>query len=170
MKVPMTPKGYRRMRDELQRLKAMRPDLARAIEVARAHGDLSENADYDAAKNRSGMIEAKIRDLEAKLSVAEVFDPAQIKSTERVTFGVSVKVLDLDADRENVFTIVGADESDIEQGLISFQSPIGKSLIGKEQGDVVKVMLPNGQRELEIIEIFVDYQGGDDLTGDNCGG
>ncbi len=158
------------MREELQRLKAMRPELARAIETARAHGDLSENADYDAAKNRSGMIEAKIRDFESKLSSAEVFDPRCIKSTDRVIFGTSVKVLDLDSDQESLFTIVGADESNIDQGLLSFQSPIGKALIGKEEGDVVKVILPNGQRELEVVEIFVDYQDMDDLTGDNCGG
>lgn len=170
MKNPMTPKGYRNMREELIRLKAQRPELARAIETARAHGDLSENADYDAAKNRSGMIEAKIRDLESKLSLAEIIDPTKISSTERVVFGTSVRVVDLDSDQERVFAIVGADESDIERGMLSYQSPIGKALIGKSAGDVVKVTLPGGMRELEITEIFVDCQESDDFAGDDSRG
>ena len=158
MKYPMTPRGYSRMREELQKLKGMRPELARAIEVARAHGDLSENADYDAAKEHSGMVEAKIRDLEAKLLLAEVIDPRKISSTDRVVFGLSATIVDLDSDETKTITIVGADESDVDNGLISFESPLAKAMIGKELDDVVTLRLPAGAKEFEITEIFVDYK------------
>ena len=157
MKNPMTPRGYAALRQELMRLKATRVDLAKAIEVARGHGDLSENGDYDAAKNKSGMTEAKIRDLEAKLSNAEVIDPRKLANLDRVVFGVTVEIEDLDSGEKKRLSIVGADESDVENGLISFESPLGKSLIGKQVNDVARVKLPAGVREFEILEILVDY-------------
>lgn len=146
------------MRRELLRLKGMRGELANAIEVARGHGDLSENADYDAAKEKSGLVEAKIRDLEAKLAAAEIIDPLKLGELVRVVFGASVKIMDIDSSEERVVTIVGADEGDIDRGLISLESPIGRSLIGKEIGDVVKVSVPGGSREYEVSEIFVKVE------------
>ncbi|MFM1848562.1 MAG: transcription elongation factor GreA [Pseudomonadota bacterium] len=157
MKRPITPRGYNAMRAELQKLKAMRPELARAIEIARGHGDLSENGDYDAAKEKSGMTEAKIRDLEAKLSMAEIIDPRKNQSPSKVVFGVSVRIEDLNSGEVRSLAIVGADESDVERGWISIESPLGRGLIGKEQGDVARLQLPAGVREYEITEIFIDY-------------
>ncbi len=157
MKRPMTPRGYATLRSELMKLKAMRPELARAIEVARGHGDLSENGDYDAAKEKSGMTEAKIRDIEARLAMAEVIDPRKLGEPSRVVFGASVKIEDIDSGDQRVISIYGAEESDIEKGWISFEAPLGKALIGKEIGDVVKVPLPTGAREYEVVEIFVLY-------------
>jgi transcription elongation factor GreA len=154
----MTPRGYAALRTELMKLKAMRPELARAIEVARGHGDLSENGDYDAAKEKSGMVEAKIRDIEARLSNAEVIDPRKVANPTRVVFGVSVKLEDVDNGEQRVISIVGAEESDVEKGWISFEAPLGKGIIGKELGDVARVILPGGAREFEILEIFVDYE------------
>lgn len=158
MKRPMTPRGYNTLRAELMKLKAMRPEIARMIEVARGHGDLSENGDYDAAKEKSGMTEAKIRDIEARLAVAEVIDPSKFGTLSRVVFGSSVKIEDVDSGEQRLLSIFGAEESDIEKGWISFEAPLGKALIGKEEGDVVKVPLPGGAREYEILEIFVSYE------------
>ena len=158
MKRPMTPRGYAALRTELMKLKAMRPELARAIEIARGHGDLSENGDYDAAKEKSGMVEAKIRDIEVRLSSADVIDPRKLGNPTRVVFGVSVKMEDLDSGEQRVISIVGAEESDVERGWISFEAPLGKGVIGKEIGEVAKVALPGGAREYEILEIYVDYQ------------
>lgn len=158
MKRPMTPRGYAALRNELMKLKGMRPELARAIEIARGHGDLSENGDYDAAKEKSGMVEAKIRDIEARLSVADVIDPRKLGSPSRVVFGVSVKLEDIDTGDQRVISIVGAEESDVERGWISFEAPLGRGVIGKEIGDVARVALPGGAREFEVLEIFVDYQ------------
>jgi transcription elongation factor GreA len=154
----MTPRGYDALRSEVQRLKAMRPELAKAIEIARGHGDLSENGDYDAAKEKSGMTEAKIRDFEAKLATAEIIDPRRIANPTRVVFGVSVVIEDVASGEEKTLSIFGADESDIDKGWISCESPIGRALIGKEIGDVAKVQLPGGTKEYEIREIFVDYE------------
>ena len=158
MKRPITPRGYDALRKELQRLKSTRPEIARMIEVARGHGDLSENGDYDAAKEKSGMTEAKIRDIEAKLATADIIDPRKLKDPQRVVFGVSVKVADVESGEGRTLSIVGADESDIDKGWISCESPLGRSLIAKEIGDIAKVVVPGGTREYEIIEIFVDYQ------------
>ena len=158
MKRPMTPRGYAALRNELMKLKSMRPELARAIEIARGHGDLSENGDYDAAKEKSGMVEAKIRDIEARLSNAEVIDPRKLGTPTRVVFGVSVKLEDIDSGEQRVISLVGSEESDVEKGWISFEAPLGKGVIGKELGDVARVALPGGAREFEILEIFVDYQ------------
>lgn len=157
MKRPMTPRGYAMLREELLKLKAMRPELAQAIEIARGHGDLSENGDYDAAKNKSGLVEAKIRDIEGRLAMAQVVDPRKISSHERVVFGLSVKVQDVDSGEERTLTIVGAEESDVDRGHISFESPLGKGLIGKELGEIAKISLPGGAREFEVVEIFVGY-------------
>jgi transcription elongation factor GreA len=154
----MTPRGYNTLRAELMKLKAMRPEIARMIEVARGHGDLSENGDYDAAKEKSGMTEAKIRDIEARLAVAEIIDPSKFGSVNRVVFGSSVKIEDVDSGEKKVLSIYGAEESDIEKGWISFEAPLGKALIGKEEGDVVKVPLPGGAREYEVLEIFISYE------------
>lgn len=158
MKRPITPRGYASLRDELKRLKTSRPELSRAIEAARAHGDISENADYDAAKNKSGLTEAKIRDLETKLANAEIIDPSRIGTPSKVVFGASARISDLDSDEQRTLTILGPDESNVDRGWISCESPLGKSLIGKEVGDVVKANLPGGVREYEILEIFVDYE------------
>lgn len=158
MKRPMTPRGYNSMREELRRLKAMRPELAKAIEVARAHGDISENADYDAAKERSGMVEAKIRDFETKLANAEIIDPGRISVTDRVVFGLSVTVEEVTSGEQRNFSIVGADEADVDRNWISLESPLGKALIGKELGDIAVVKLPQGKKEYEIVEIFLEYE------------
>lgn len=158
MKRPMTPRGYATLRTELMKLKAMRPEIARMIEVARGHGDLSENGDYDAAKEKSGMTEAKIRDIEARLATAEVIDPVKLGQPSRVVFGSSVKIEDVDSGEQRVLSIYGAEESDVARGWISYETPLGKALIGKEAGDVARVALPGGAREYEVIEIFVSYE------------
>lgn len=157
MKRPMTPNGYNALRRELKRLKAQRPALALAIEIARGHGDLSENGDYDAAKEKSGMVEAKIRDLETKLSNAEIIDPRKISDHSKVVFGLSVRIEDINSGDLRTLTLVGSDESDVEKGLISFESPLARGLIGKSLGDVAKVVLPGGTKEFEIQEIFLNY-------------
>jgi transcription elongation factor GreA len=158
MKRPMTPRGYAALRSELMKLKSMRPELARAIEVARGHGDLSENGDYDAAKEKSGMVEAKIRDIETRLAMAEVIDPRKLTISDRVVFGATVTIEDVDSGERRVISIYGAEESDVDKGWISFEAPLGKGLIGKEVGDVVKVALPGGAREYEIVELAVTYE------------
>ncbi|MFN4895970.1 MAG: transcription elongation factor GreA [Pseudomonadota bacterium] len=158
MKRPMTPRGYAALRAELMKLKSMRPELARAIEVARGHGDLSENGDYDAAKEKSGMVEAKIRDIETRLAMAEVIDPRKLTISDRVVFGATVTIEDVDSGERRVISIYGAEESDIDKGWISFEAPLGKGLIGKEVGDVVKVALPGGAREYEIVELAITYE------------
>ncbi len=155
MKRPITPRGYALLRQELQRLRAMRPELAKAIEIARGHGDLSENGDYDAAKEKSGMTEAKIRDLEAKLSHAEIIDPSRLGEPTRVVFGASVKIEEIEEGEQRKLWIIGPDESDADRGWISCESPLGRSLIGKEVGDTARVSLPGGAKEYEILEIWV---------------
>lgn len=144
-------------------MRAMRPELAHAIEVARAQGDISENADYDAAKEKSGMVEAKIRDIETKLTQAEVVDPRNIKNFDKVMFGLSVKIEDVDSGEEKIFHLVGSDESDLSRGRISFESPLGRSLIGKQEGEIVRAELPGGVKEYEIREIFCGYEADPDV-------
>jgi transcription elongation factor GreA len=152
-KYPMTPRCKERLRVELKKLKEVdRPANSKAIEVAREHGDLSENADYDAAKEEQGMIEARIRDLEAKISLAEVIDPTTL-SGERVMFGATVKIEDANSGEEHTYTIVGEDESDLKRGRISVQSPIARALIGKSIGDETRFQTPGGAREVEIIDV-----------------
>jgi len=145
----MTPAGAQKLKAELKRLKEERPRIARDIEVAREHGDLSENAEYHAAKDRQGMIEAMIKDVEDKLSRAEVIDPSKL-SGDRVKFGANVTLTNLDTDEEAKYQIVGADEADIDRGMISVSSPLARALIGRSEGDEVTVKLPGGVRRYEV--------------------
>jgi transcription elongation factor GreA len=150
--VPMTPRGAQKLRDDLARLKEERPKISREIGVAREHGDLKENAEYHAAKDRQGMVEAQIKDIEDKLARAEIIDPTKL-SGDRVRFGAFVKVTNLDTDEELTYQIVGADEADINSGMISVSAPLARALIGKSVGDEVVVNLPAGKRRYEIAEI-----------------
>ena len=145
----MTPNGAQKLRDELVHLKEERPKISREIGIAREHGDLSENAEYHAAKERQGLVEARIKDIEDKLARAEVIDPLKL-SGDRVRFGATVTVTNLDTDEETKYQIVGADESDVNQGLISISAPLARALIGKSVGDEVVVQLPSGTRRYEI--------------------
>jgi transcription elongation factor GreA len=151
-KIPMTPRGQQLLKDELARLKAERPAISKAIEVARGHGDLSENADYDAAKEKQGFVEGRIRDIEAKLAMANVIDPTKL-SGDKVVFGATVTLSDPDSGDEQTYRIVGEDEADIKAGMISVGAPVARALIGREVGDTVRVKTPKGQRELEIVSV-----------------
>ena len=152
-KIPMTAEGLARLRDELRRLKSQeRPAIIRAIEAARAHGDLSENAEYHAAKERQGFIEARVSELEHKISRAQVIEIAKL-SGERVQFGAVVRLLEEDSGEEKEFRIVGADEADIATGLLSVASPLARGLIGKRTGDEVEIAAPNGVRVYEILSV-----------------
>ena len=149
-KFPMTPGGYARMKAHLHRLKTTdRLRNSRAIEVARGHGDLSENADYSAAKEEQGLIEAKIRELEAKTALAEVIDPTKLSGT-RVKFGATVMIEDTDSGESQTYVIVGEDEADIKKGRISISAPLARAMIGKDVGDTVTVTSPKGKREYEV--------------------
>jgi transcription elongation factor GreA len=148
-KVPMTPRGVVKLRDELARLKEERVKVSRDIGVAREHGDISENAEYHAAKDRQGLVEARIKDLEDKLSRAEVIDPSKL-SGSRVRFGATVTLTNVDTDEEVTYQIVGAEEADLDAGTISVSSPLARAIIGREVGDEVKVELPAGLRHYEI--------------------
>jgi transcription elongation factor GreA len=150
--VPMTPQGAQKLRDELARLKEERPKISREIGIAREHGDLKENAEYHAAKDRQGMVEARIKDIEDKLARAEIIDPTKL-SGDRVRFGATVKVTNLDTEEETSYQIVGADEADINAGTISVSAPLARALIGKSIGDEVVINLPAGKRRYEIAEI-----------------
>jgi transcription elongation factor GreA len=148
----MTPRGAAKLRDELARLKAERPKISREIGVARDHGDLSENAEYHAAKERQGMVEAQIKDLEDKLARCEVIDPAKL-SGGRIRFGATVSLSNVDTDEDVTYQIVGADEADIDGGLISVSAPLARALIGKEVGDEVSITLPIGTRTYEVTAV-----------------
>lgn len=152
VKFPMTPQGAVKLKQELTRLKEERPKISREIGVAREHGDLSENAEYHAAKERQGMVEARIKDIEDKLSRAEVIDPTKL-SGSRVRFGATVTLLNLDTSNEVAYQIVGAEEADIDSGTISVSAPLARALIGKESGDEISVRLPAGTREYEIVSV-----------------
>jgi transcription elongation factor GreA len=152
-RLPITREGYDRLRAELQRLEQKeRPKVIQAISEAREHGDISENAEYEAAKEKQAMLEGKINDLHDKLSQCEIVEVAQ-DSAERVTFGSTVELEDLDTGEEVQYRLVGPYEADLAQGTISVTSPIGKALIGKEPGDDVKVQTPGGVKNLEILDI-----------------
>ncbi len=152
-RIPITPEGYRRLQEELERLlKIERPKNIQAIAEARAHGDLSENAEYHAAKERQSFIEGRIQELQAKLAMAEVIDPSRINQS-KVAFGAKVRVLDVEADEEYLFYLVGPDETDVKSGKISITSPVGRALLGKEVGDVVTIKAPARTIEYEILEI-----------------
>lgn len=140
------------MKKELAQLTAMRPKIAQDIETARDHGDLKENAEYHAAKERQGLMEARIAELEDKISRAEVIDPSKLGG-ERIKFGATVELEDVDAEKEVTYQIVGPDEANIEQGTISVTSPVAKALIGREVGDEVQVKVPGGLRTFEVCDI-----------------
>ena len=149
----MTVAGERMLRERLKHLKHIeRPAIVIAIEEARAHGDLSENAEYHSAKDKQGLIEAHVRDIEAKLSLAQVIDPSTL-SGDRVIFGATVLLADLDTDEEVSYRIVGVDEADPQAGMISYTSPVARALLAKHVDDLVEVQTPGGTRDLEILEI-----------------
>jgi len=152
-KFPMTPSGFAAMKAHLKRLKDVeRPRNSKAIEIARGHGDLSENADYSAAKEEQGLIEAKIRELEAKSLMAEVIDPTKL-SGDRVSFGATVTFEDSESGEEQTYVIVGEHEADIKKGRIAVGAPVARSLIGKEVGDTVTLTTPKGKREVEVTKV-----------------
>lgn len=152
-RIPMTPAGYQKLQDELEKmLKVERRKNIQAIAEARAHGDLSENAEYHAAKERQSFIEGRIQELQGKLAMAEVIDPSKI-SQSKIAFGAKVKVLDTGADEEYIFALVGPDEADVKSGKISISSPVGRALLGKEVGDTAMVKAPARTFEYEILEI-----------------
>jgi transcription elongation factor GreA len=152
-KIPMTAAGYARLEEELKRLKAEdRPTVIRAIAEARAHGDLSENAEYHAAKERQGFIESRVIELEDKLRRAQVIDPTTLKG-DKVKFGATVKVVDADTDQETCYQIVGPDEADIKNGRLSISAPLARALIGKGEGDTVEVSTPGGGKSYEVLSV-----------------
>lgn len=151
-KQPMTITGKSKLDEELKKLlQVERPAVIKAIEEARSHGDLSENADYDAAKERQAFIESRISEIQGKLATAEIVDPKDI-SSETIVFGATVKLLDLDLEKETTYQIVGVDEADIKEGRISIFSPLGRAMIGKKSGDVVEFHSPKGDKEYEVLD------------------
>jgi transcription elongation factor GreA len=153
-KVPLTARGAEKLRAELEELKrGARPKVIKAIAEAREHGDLKENAEYHAAREQQGFIEGRIKDLEAKLSHAQIIDVTTLDAGGKVVFGATVDLLELDNDAEFTYQIVGEDEADIKHGLISIGSPIARALIGKSEGEDVFLQTPNGPREFEILEV-----------------
>ena len=152
-KVPMTLRGELKLRDELDRLLKLRPKISEAIAEARELGDLKENAEYHAAREEQGICEAQIRDIEYKLSVAQVIDVTKMDNTGKVIFGATVTLIDCDTEDEKTYQIVGDDEADIKNNLISVNSPIARGLIGKELDDMVTIQTPAGAVEVEIIEV-----------------
>jgi len=149
----MTPRGFAALTEELKRLKTVdRLKNIEDIKDARSHGDLSENAEYHAALERKSHLDARIRFVEDRIARAQVIDPKE-QSSERIVFGATVEVCDCDTDDEVTFTIVGDDESDVKKGLISYSSPVGRALMGKEQGDEVIVQIPKGKRTFEILGV-----------------
>jgi transcription elongation factor GreA len=152
-KNPITPEGHAKLREELTQLKSVeRPKVIQMIAVAREHGDLSENAEYHAAREKQSFIEGRVKEIEDKLARAEVIDPTKLAG-DRVAFGATVKVSNTQTEEETTYRIVGADEADINAGTISISSPLARSLLGKEAGDEVKVRMPGGERTYEILEV-----------------
>jgi transcription elongation factor GreA len=151
-RVPITAAGYARLLERLKVAKEERPRVVQEIATARAHGDLSENAEYHAAKEKQGMLEAEIRELESHLARADIIDPASIKETS-VVFGATVTLQDLDSDTEITYQIVGEDEVDLKNGKISIKSPIARALLRKEEGDEVTVQTAKGSRMYEILKV-----------------
>ncbi len=153
-KVPLTVKGAEKLKAELHRLKTVdRPNVIAAIAEARSHGDLSENAEYDAAKERQGFIEGRIQEVEGKLSNAQIIDPALLDADGRCVFGATVELEDQDSGESVTYQIVGEDEADIKERKISVSSPMARALIGKYAGDIAQVQAPGGLREYEIIDV-----------------
>ncbi len=154
MRVPLTATGAEMLRAELHQLKTVeRPRVIQAIQEARSHGDLSENAEYDAAKERQSFIEGRIAELESKLANAQIIDPADLDADGRCVFGATVELEDSDSGEVVTYQIVGEDEADIKCGKVSITSPIGRALIGKTSGDVAEVMAPAGVRSYEILDV-----------------
>jgi transcription elongation factor GreA len=153
-KIPLTVNGAELLRNELQRLKTVdRPNVIAAIAEARSHGDLSENAEYDAAKERQGFIEGRIKEVESKLGHAQIIDPTLLDADGRVVFGATVELEDMDAGTKVKYQIVGDDEADLKSGKISLNSPVARALIGKYAGDVAEVHTPGGLREYEVLDV-----------------
>ena len=153
-RIPITREGYEALKKELARLKSVdRPQNIKAIEEARAHGDLSENAEFDAAKDRQAFIEGRINELEAALSYAEVIDVSKLNAGSRIVFGAIVELEDPHTGDAVTYQIVGEDEADIKQGKVSYASPMARALIGKFAGDIAQVQAPGGQREFEILDV-----------------
>jgi len=153
-KVPLTARGAELLRQELKQLKSQdRPRIIQAIAEARAHGDLKENAEYHAAKDQQGFVEARIKEIEAKLSNAQVIDVTMVDAKGKVVFGATVDLLDEQSGKEIAYKIVGEDEADIKIGLISFTSPIARALIGKNEGDDVSFSAPGGEKHYEVIQV-----------------
>lgn len=153
-KIPLTRKGHVALSEELKKLKSVeRPAVIRAIAEAREHGDLSENAEYHAAREKQGFIEMRVKELEAILGRADIFDPAKLSGP--IKFGATVKLVDEDSDEEKTYQIVGEPEADIEHGLLNIKSPLARALIGKETGDSVEVRTPGGEKSYEVLSI--DY-------------
>jgi transcription elongation factor GreA len=153
-KVPMTARGHELLQKELKRLKSVdRPNVVKAIAEARAHGDLKENAEYHAAKEEQGFIEARIKDIEGKLSHKQVIDATAVDARGKVIFGATVVILDENTDKEMTYKIVGEDEANIKQGMISYTSPIARALIGKDEGDAIEFQAPDGLKTYDIIEV-----------------
>ena len=151
---PMTRQGSEKLKAELHNLKTVeRPWVINAIAEARSHGDLSENADYDAAKDRQGFIEGRIQEIESKLAAAQIIDPSEVDAGGRVVFGALVELEVEDSGERVRYQIVGEDEADLKQGLINVSSPIGRALIGKSEGDVATVQTPGGEKKYEIISV-----------------
>ena len=153
-KVPMTVRGAELLREELAKLKSDdRPKVIQAIAEARAHGDLKENAEYHAAKDQQGFIEGRIKQIEAKLSNTQIVDVTTIDAKGRIVFGATVDLLDVELDKQSTYRIVGEDEADINQGLISFSSPIARAIIGKNEGDEISFSAPGGEKHYEVVQV-----------------
>ncbi len=154
MSVPLTVRGAQKLKDELQRLKSVdRPTVITAIAEARAQGDLSENAEYESAKERQSFIEGRIAEIESKLSAAQVIDPSELNAEGRVVFGATVALEDIERGEKVVYQIVGEDEADLKENKISIGSPLARALIGKSASDVVSFRAPGGDREYEILDV-----------------
>ena len=153
--IPMTRNGLEELKGELQRLKSVdRPAIIEAIAEARAQGDLSENAEYESAKEKQGFIEGRIADIEAKISQAEVIDPSSLNAGGRCVFGATIEMEDLDTEQKSTYQIVGDDESNIKENKISINSPLAKALIGKEEGEVVEFESPGGIKSFDILRVL----------------
>ncbi|MEK9778035.1 MAG: transcription elongation factor GreA [Methylophilaceae bacterium] len=153
-KIPMTRNGLEALKVELQNLKSVeRPKIIEAIAEARAQGDLSENAEYESAKERQGFIEGRIAEIESKISQAEVIDPATLNAGGRCVFGATVEVEDLDLEKQATYQIVGDDESSVKDNKISINSPLAKALIGREEGDVIEFETPGGIKSYEVLKV-----------------
>jgi transcription elongation factor GreA len=154
--LPLTVRGKKLLDEELKKLiHVERPEVIKQIEEARSHGDLSENAEYDAAKEKQALVEGRIQDIQSKLAGAEIVDPSTL-SGEKVVFGAKVKMMDLDTEDEVTYQIVGVDEADVKNGYISILSPIARGLIGKKVGDIATVASPRGEKEYEILELIFE--------------